>query len=1715
MTQKLIKSQHVKTEFPKFQINRNSYIYLMIIIVILLTDIFVFAEGYGAPIILTVNADYYDYMYSFENYTIVNETIPLPHIRGEFCNMNTTQSLFDAGLTFAEVNTICQYPVYYQMKGLMMVISVIIFYATGLYYLIILVRYSIDTIILRLRNRRIDTAVGGILANVEPHLPPDKMAESKAFICVWASHKFLGEPPFTDIRLIFHIKAYHQSMRLIRTFQRSQLKPYVNPLPPVDLTIEAQGIICNRIDSKYLDLICNVIMFYRSVRADNSPTNWFFNIFNFIRLYYGFDEIENIMRTILFVDQVKPLRITDMPDVEAQSLPSTIAGMRSFVDTWKSLSGSELARKFENVTHGLISCGVLKHLGLTFSEEGYRSLFGRGVPKMSSLTVTNLAYQVTEFAVTMVETGYECFTDRNLQPLLIKDRKVRQWAQSYTNILEVINRLPHDASLSAADTIQDIRLILAQGAELLAYEKAVVPMWRDLTKKYETLQKEYGIPAIRKPPFAVLIHGNPGIGKSSVVTFIITIYAKLMKQLGYYPNIEYDPQTSVYTLNSSEEFMSGYKGASQWAIVMDDMAKEHPSHVAKGLTNHCNDVIEIINSIGTVSKQAHLEDKGKIPICPKLVVATTNIKDLSAHHAMAEPSAVLRRFQLRIGPSVKAQYFDHKTGIMKKLTTVVHDGWDYIVEQPRLFVDNGVARVVYDVYCPDSKTFVPPELITENTRCQCTAAEMSQIVSQKMIAHEENATVMFESTKDLVDSHMCEHNVLSIFDCPECVNNDNVTVNSVDEEEVEAQSLASFTGFSWLQRKLIQHFDTPVNRVRLQNSCVGLYRILPNPLQNKLITHLFVHHPELLAGLAILNSRYRIPPVISEAQVAIKLIAGAAGIYAIYSAIGAMFPLAQKVEARDDGWCTGKVEAQNDIWSTDEVDQDFFRVPQCANPNNDINIVNTVRRSMIRISVDADGRRSSACAIGLGPSTYVTVQHVFPPSGKYRCIVDYGESHANVSSTQTFTMTESNISRLPNDLVIFKTTNIRPRRHLYKFLPEERDSVGRICKIVTMLPGGTFEIGEVITNGIRKLSYDSRYETISGEFLDGVRDDRKPMLGDCGSVIISRSSKGFFISGMQCAGAKAQDPSHRIICTQLSQDSLPATDITSPMALAGEAAVVTYGVNQFTGPLLQPHYKGIHCWVKPGSQAIILGSFAKRSSSSSHTRESIICKEFCELFGYDNPLCPPLMAPICENGEWRNPYTIAANDVGQITPHYDDATVFRAVSAYVRDTTSSLEWLDESGSVSVCVAINGVHGDSYLKSLPMSTSGGFGFPGVKRQYFHYTGEFYEPDDMLSLDIARIEEAYAMDERAHVVFQGALKDEPVKHKKYVSGATRVFTASSVAFSIVVRKHFLLLTKCVRKNNFLTECAVGMNCYSQQWDDLYHYLVAHGVDNIGAGDHKAFDKNMPPCIIRGAFQILINYRIMKGNLTALQHRIMVGIATDISYPIVNMNGDLFQFFGSNPSGQPLTLLINSLANSLYMRIAYHDIVGDYESFKMNVNLMTMGDDNIFGSGKPEFNHTSVAEAMRLRGLTYTMADKDRESVPFINIKEADFLKRTFRRNEVRYVAPINPDSIYKSLCMIVEKQTISEEQVIAQSYLAARMEASLHGRTFFTDFTRKMDMIFTNHPNITRFFIQKHHLSYEFTLEWTLGESTEEDSSEGSLAHTVQVTPHRSSVQPHSE
>jgi len=124
---------------------------------------------------------------------------------------------------------------------------------------------------------------------------------------------------------------------------------------------------------------------------------------------------------------------------------------------------------------------------------------------------------------------------------------------------------------------------------------------------------------------------------------------------------------------------------------------------------------------------------------------------------------------------------------------------------------------------------------------------------------------------------------------------------------------------------------------------------------------------------------------------------------------------------------------------------------------------------------------------------------------------------------------------------------------------------------------------------------------------------------------------------------------------------------------------------------------------------------------------------------------------------------------------------------------------------------------------------------------------------------------------------------------------------------------------------------------------------------------------------------------------------------------------------------------------------------DNFKKHVNLMTYGDDNIMGVSDeaPWFTHTAIAQRLATIGVKYTMADKEAESIPYINIKDTSFLKRSFvyDKDIKRIVAPLDHDSIEKMLTVWVRSKTITEEEQALAVISSAIREYFFYGKSVF--------------------------------------------------------------------
>jgi hypothetical protein len=258
------------------------------------------------------------------------------------------------------------------------------------------------------------------------------------------------------------------------------------------------------------------------------------------------------------------------------------------------------------------------------------------------------------------------------------------------------------------------------------------------------------------------------------------------------------------------------------------------------------------------------------------------------------------------------------------------------------------------------------------------------------------------------------------------------------------------------------------------------------------------------------------------------------------------------------------------------------------------------------------------------------------------------------------------------------------------------------------------------------------------------------------------------------------------------------------------------------------------------------------------------------------------------------------------------------------------------------------------------------------------------------------------------------------------------------------------RLLQKNPYIFEAAPGLVTQSTEWGKVREYLTHFGEEQIIAGDYGKFDKHMVADFVLAAFEIICNI-YKKAGFDDNEVREIYCIGNDVAFPLVNVNGDLMEFFGTNPSGHPLTVVVNSIVNSLYIRYAFSVLGGDVNAFQELVHLFTYGDDNAMGVSKtiPWFNHTAIQEVLADIGVTYTMADKEAKSQPYINIHECSFLKRKWRYDEDvgAYMAPLDEESIHRSLTMWVPSGTLNEFAQMRDVIIAANNEYFFYGKEIF--------------------------------------------------------------------
>jgi hypothetical protein len=377
-----------------------------------------------------------------------------------------------------------------------------------------------------------------------------------------------------------------------------------------------------------------------------------------------------------------------------------------------------------------------------------------------------------------------------------------------------------------------------------------------------------------------------------------------------------------------------------------------------------------------------------------------------------------------------------------------------------------------------------------------------------------------------------------------------------------------------------------------------------------------------------------------------------------------------------------------------------------------------------------------------------------------------------------------------------------------------------------------------------------------------------------------------------------------------------------------------------------------------------------------------------------------------------------------------------------------------TGVLSFEQAISGKSETSgYLGSINRSTSPGMPWvlrrkPGSKGK----TGwlgddEYIYNEEVRDAVEYRLEQA-KLGRRVLTTWTDTLKDERRPIHKVNEKRTRVFSSGPMDYTILFRMFFLSFVAHVMENRIDNEQSVGTNVWGPDWGKTARKLRKMGR-KVFAGDFKEFDGRLNTMIME-RFVECVNRYYNDGEENARIRRVL---ALDI-WNSVHLCDDIYYSMNhSQPSGNPITTILNSFYNSVTMRIVYYICrrkAGVTDStFEKDVSMVSYGDDNevnLSDAISAWFNQNTVTDAYAEIGMIYTDEMKtDGDVAPYRTLEETTYLKRKFRTEDGIVDAPLDLDVILEMTNWIRE----SPDQVSAcrVNVEMAVMELSMHPRHVF--------------------------------------------------------------------
>jgi len=1452
--------------------------------------------------------------------------------------------------------------------------------------------------------------------------------------------------------------------------------------------------------------------FVAGLSSSQNMTNVISIVYLFIKernliQYWPF--VKNLFKDFNFIFKMQSSGESETDVDETQSDCSHndfVTFLRSKFKSVKHMFNSKAFKLCSKLFTMLASNFLCSTLQLKFTIAGFKVFsdsFLKRLQNSNNFTITDIFDLVMESVEYFLDIGYLCFKYKSFRPLLFDNHEQLIMAELHVKFvsswsavkeLDWLNSGFRDEVQYREDAVKLIDFYRSQYGSLKSLNtqeaEIVKRKWEVIESKLQEMVRLSMCGRLRKSPFAMCIHGGSSVGKSSISQILTT--SAIIAQGGN-PSPEY---ATVY--NPNDNFFSTYKYGTE-AILLDDMCNTRPEFVKNSPVEK---IIEFVNNIASYPVMADLASKGKIPLEPKVVTVTTNVEDLLAGVYSMEPVSILRRFNLFMTVQVKRRFaknpeaspehyqlcpilardFVKTMETSEPLEQIFADFWDIycftitsggdaskavVVKKPLKCDSNGIAlplniREVHDLVCKMASTHCKDQ---ENVVKRISSLPKTLSDAYKDVyphnrstyenLHVQSGVAILSKSTDFVPSF----------------------VNYFSFRDIYSYFGLTFMSFFAL------HYT-----VFMLVSTFCLYKI-------STIYYVRYRRYRQYINTAVSNP---ITSVIAISTFSVGISCFIVQIIRLLARTGSSF-LRKKMDNQGNLVPLSVEELntnskQTNVWVNKSI---IPLATESCKTMVDYQLVNKVEKNLCIATIMVDDINQKFNFVNV---FFLKTNFMVVPNHFFEIMLKKNVSHIILRSSRTEEMQDrltkvrfnkhhySHISG--TDLGVLYVTYGVPMSNLLKFfttissnrsLPAEMAYLThegyRNRTSARLDPGIQTTQGNGVING-------SSYTGFRYSLLDGTKTFSGMCMGTWVSNTKPTAILGFHLGGATgtphgCAGFVTRQQLESSI-KFLTLDNVDVVNVASE-GLFDPHFGLTHPRNRSKDPEINTRPDHPLNFIDDPSYIInhgIIGDTHKYRTKvvkRKYADDLFKCLDKQIIHGPPNMNNPPKWYHFSKNlAKFAEPGIGPSSEVLQ-----------KAVNDYYLPISKELKIFYKTGKLfcrplDKMETINGINGLRYIDGLKMTSSIGFPLSGKMSDFVQGPDNQKEFDSNSSFFWDRIEQMenlYLNGERAYPVFTAHLKDEP---KKIGSDKVRVFFGASTDFKLILRKYFLPIVRLLSEIPLLSECAVGIDSHSPNWQVLMNHISTHGSDRIVAGDYSGYDQQLPLNVTQACMKILV---LLAQDLGYDDKSliIMESMISDVTTPIVNYYGSLITLMGGNPSGQNLTVYLNSIVNSVLSRCAFFELrpSPSFCYYRKYVSQITYGDDDI-GSVSSDcewFNSIDKARILLTYGLTYTPPSKTGDHLKYMDLNEVDFLKRkNIYISELDLsIGALDEDSILKSLSYGIKSPHVTDEELIGQVIDGALHEYFAHGEEKYENFRSKI-LLFLKSHNLNRYSLTS-HLNFE--------------------------------------